>query len=72
VIVNQTLFLVRDNAIILVNTITEKVLDIFLPNLGYEGPTLLKLHKLKKQEEDPLGFRSYIFKVVAIHRNGSF
>jgi hypothetical protein len=72
VTVNQTIFLLRDNAIILVDTFRQKVLEIFQPPLGYEGPKILKLHKLRKQEEDKLGFRSALFKVVAVHRNGTF
>lgn len=70
--VNQSIFLLRDNAIILVDSFRQKVLEIFQPPLGYEGPKILKLHKLRKQEEDKLGFRSAVFKVVAVHRNGTF
>ena len=72
VTVNQSIFLLRDNAIILVDSFRQKVLEIFQPPLGYEGPRILKLHKLRKQEEDKLGFRSAVFKVVAVHRNGTF
>ena len=32
----------------------------------------MKLHKLKKQEEDAVGFRSFIYKVVAVFRKGTF
>jgi hypothetical protein len=70
--VNQSIFLLKDNAIILVDSFRQKVLEIFQPPLGYEGPKILKLHKLRKQDEDKLGFRSAVFKVVAVHRNGTF
>jgi hypothetical protein len=69
--VNQSIFLVRDNAIILVDSFREKVLEVFQPPLGYEGPKILKLHKLRKLEEKD-GFRSAEYKVVAVHRNGTF
>ncbi len=70
VTVNQTLFLLRDNAIILINNFTGTVLSFFFPSLGYQAPRILKMHKLRKQDEDPKGFRSSVFKVVAVHRNG--
>jgi hypothetical protein len=69
--VNQSIFLVRDNAIILVDSFREQVLEVFQPPLGYEGPKILKLHKLRKLEEKD-GFRSAEYKVVAVHRNGTF
>lgn len=68
VIVNQTLFLVRDNAIILVDTFTRKVIQTYLPSGGFLGAKILSLHKLRQQTaEDAQGFKITTIKVVAVH-----
>lgn len=70
-VVNQTLFLLRDNAIFLVNTFTSKVVDVFFPQQGYVGTKVMKLHRLRESKDDENGFKVNTFKVVAVQRNGS-
>jgi hypothetical protein len=70
-IVNQTLFLLRDNAIFLVDTFTTKVVDVFFPQQGYAGTKVMKMHRLRESRDDENGFKINTFKVVAVHRNGS-
>ena len=40
--------------------------------MGYDGPRCLELLKLRQQNEDANKYRSSVFKVVAVHRNGTF
>ena len=70
VIVNQTLFLVRDNTIFQVNTSNRKIVNIHFPLGGYSGSRIISLQKLRQQSDDENGFKITTFKVVAIHQNG--
>ena len=47
VIVNQTLFLVRDNTIFQVNTSNRKIVNIHFPLGGYSGSRIISLQKLR-------------------------
>jgi hypothetical protein len=74
VAVNQSLFLVRDNAIFLVDVSTpskNKVVGVYFGAGGYLGSNIVSLHKLRLQEEDKEGFKVTTIKVIAIHRNGT-
>ena len=71
VIVNQTLFLVRDNAIFVVDTFTKKVISTHFGQSGYLGSRIISLHKLRHQNEDEQGFKTTTIKVVAVHQNGT-
>jgi hypothetical protein len=69
-VINQTLFLVRDNAIFQVNTANRKVVTVHFSQGGYSGSRVVSLHKLRQQTEDEQGFKVTTLKVVAIHQNG--
>jgi len=72
VLVNQTLFLVRDNAIFVVNTSSKKkTIATYFGSGGYLGSKIVSLHKLRQQTEDEDGFKITTIKVVAIHQNGT-
>lgn len=68
--VNQTLFLMRDNVIFQVNTANRKVVATHFSEGGYAGSPVLSLNKLRQQTEDDAGFKATTIKVVAVHQNG--
>ena len=70
--VNQTLFLLRDNAIFLIDIQSKpKLIEMYFPQLGYTGTKVMKLHRLRESKEDANGIKINTFKVVAVQRNGT-
>jgi hypothetical protein len=65
-IVNQSLFLLRDNIVFIVDTFTKQVVQRFL-----QKQKVVSLHKLKQQSEDDRGYKVTTYKIVAVHKNGT-
>jgi hypothetical protein len=66
VTVNQTVFLLRDNIVFVINSYDKLVVNQFFSKVK-----VVSLHKLKQQTEDENGYKITNYKVVAINRNGS-
>jgi len=60
------MFLLRDNSIFVVDTLTKEVLYKF-----FQKNKVISLHKLKSQSEDERGYKVTQYKVVSVHKNGT-
>jgi hypothetical protein len=60
------MFLLRDNSIFVVDTLTKDILHKF-----FQKNKVLSLHKLKSQSEDERGYKVTQFRVVSVHQNGA-
>ena len=65
-VINQSLFLLRDNIVFIVDTFTKQILS-----KHFQKQKVVSLHKLKLQTEDEKGYKVTTYKVVAVHKNGT-
>ena len=65
-VVNQSLFLLRDNVIFIIDTFTRQILARY-----HQKQKIVSLHKLKFQTDDENGYKVTTYKIVAVHRNGT-
>jgi len=64
VVVNQSIFLLRDNIIFCYNTFDQSLQHFF-----FKGK-VTSLFKLKQSSENEQGYKQTLFKVIALQRNG--
>jgi hypothetical protein len=66
VVVNQTLFILRDNIIYVVDAFRR-----ILENKFFSRGKVTNLFKIKNSIDDENGYKVLLFKVVAVNKNGT-